>query len=173
MKTATGNYQTRGARRVRPNHLLKQTRYGTCCGQLGLSVGPLMGQTKIAAERIWYAVDADGVEHPIAHAVHAPLVQPAGGWGAVVSINGQDDRPLSIFGEDQWQALQLAMCFASPRLRIMSSRVGSSPWNAAANPCRRRSSSVHKRSNYVLKPTADEAVCVTHAPPRCGGLTRR
>lgn len=75
-----------------------------------------MSQQLIAAERRWFAIAPDGSEHEIVIRVGAPKPQPGGEWSASISLGSLDAHIYEIAGIDGWQAVTLAMRYATTRL---------------------------------------------------------
>src|SRR5687768_9870795 len=69
-----------------------------------------------AAEKTLFAVAPDGTEHSVVLRVGIPERRPDGLWSASVSLGALDSHPSSIYGDDSWQAIQLAMRFIATRV---------------------------------------------------------
>jgi len=72
------------------------------------------------AERIWYAVSPEGSGAELALRIGMPHETADMGWACEVSLGVLEAPPLTIYGADSWQALQLAMHFVARRLGYFS-----------------------------------------------------
>ncbi|MFG6414598.1 DUF6968 family protein [Roseateles sp. DC23W] len=75
-----------------------------------------MPQSDFAAERTWFAVAPDGTEHDFVITIGVPVLGERGEWRSSVTMELVDPKARSIAGMDSWQAIRLAMSFASTRL---------------------------------------------------------
>lgn len=70
----------------------------------------------IAAETTLFAIAPNGAEHTVVLRVGIPALQANGAWGASVFLGALDSHSSTIFGDDSWQAIQLAMRFIAIRV---------------------------------------------------------
>lgn len=80
--------------------------------------------SKCIAERKWIAVDPAGNEHNVRLCIMSPIIGPDGSATCLTDV-GFGSQPVTIFGDDSWQAVRLAMSFCTDELR---SRI-SSGWS--------------------------------------------
>jgi hypothetical protein len=86
-----------------------------------------------AIQKELLARSANGEEWPIHIRVEMPVPSDIAPWSCVVEVDRLFSPPKPIYGEDSWQAMQLAQQFAVSILELFQSRGGALFWPREAH----------------------------------------
>ena len=79
-------------------------------------------------QRLLLARSADGEEWPVLIKVGAPMPSDIAPWSCMVEVDRLFSPAKPIYGEDSWQAMQLAQEFAAAMLEQFQARGGTLFW---------------------------------------------